>query len=337
MQFLKKVMILFLSFLITAVIVLYFYVYVNGPTVKAKSAILIDASTGKVVYKKNEDTPFPTANVSKLMTEYIVLEQIHNGVIRWEDHVKINNQIFQVEGNNIDIANREQVTIRDLFHAIVLTGDNRAALALAEHISKNEQGFKELMNEKAKQLGLSRKTYFANATGMTNTQDQNSQITALDASKLARHLINDYPVILEISRLTSYQFTFKETHIFNTNKMLYSLDKNVKLKGADGLQTSFSNTTGYSFVGTAKQGNKRLISVVLETNGENASFIESKKLFNYGFDPTHFPSLQSLKDYVTSWVSSLSFKNLFVQTITIFLIIVISMVVYIRKKDSEDF
>ncbi|MDZ5610839.1 D-alanyl-D-alanine carboxypeptidase, partial [Bacillus pseudomycoides] len=86
----------------------------------------------------------------------------------------------------------------------------------------------------------------------------------LDASKLVQHLITDYPIILEIAQLTSYQFTFKDIHVFNTNKMLYSLNSNVKFKGFDCLQTSFSNTTGYGFYGTAKQGNKRFISIEME-------------------------------------------------------------------------
>ncbi|MDR4442412.1 serine hydrolase, partial [Bacillus cereus] len=118
-------------------------------------------------------------------------------------------------GNNIDITLEDQITIRDLFHAMVLASDNSAAVFLAEHISKNEQDFTNLMNEKATQLGLSNKTYFANATGVINKQEE-SKITALDASKLAQHLITDYPMILEITQLTSYQFTFKDIHVFNT-------------------------------------------------------------------------------------------------------------------------
>jgi len=336
MQHFKNLMLLILSFLITAILVFYFYFYVNGPLIKAKSAILIDATSEEIVYKKNEDTPFSSASLSKMMTEYIVLEQIQKGKIKWDDRVKISNSSIQMEGNNIDITFEDQITIRDLFHAMVLASDNSAAVFLAEHISKSEQDFTNLMNEKATQLGLSNKTYFANATGIMNKQKE-SKITALDASKLAQHLITDYPMILEITQLTSYQFTFKDIHVFNTNKMLYSLDSKIKFKGIDGLQTSFSNPAGYSFASTAKQGNKRFISIVMEANGENSAFIETKKLFTYGSDPTHLPSLQSIKDYVISWISLLQFENLFLQTIIIFVIISISLFVHIRKKDSEDF
>ncbi|WJE50431.1 D-alanyl-D-alanine carboxypeptidase family protein [Bacillus cereus] len=336
MQQFKNLILLILSFLITAILVFYFYFYVNGPSIQAKSAILIDATSEEIVYKKNEDTPFPSASLSKMMTEYIVLEHIHNGTIQWDDHVKINKSAIQTEGDNIEITTKDNITVRDLFYAMVLASDNSAAVSLAEHISKSEQHFTNLMNEKATQLGLSNKTHFANASGIMNKQEE-SKITALDASKLAKHLTTDYPIILEIAQLTSYQFTFKDIHVFNTNKMLYSLDSNMKFKGVDGLQTSFSNTTGYSFAGTAKQGNKRFISIVMVANGENSAFIETKKLFTYGSEPTHLPSLQSVKDYIKSWISLLQFKNLFLQTITIFLVIAISLFVHTRKKDSKDF
>ncbi|MDH2888300.1 D-alanyl-D-alanine carboxypeptidase family protein [Bacillus cytotoxicus] len=336
MQFLKKAMLIFLSLLITIAIVLYFYIYVNGPAIQSQSAILIDANSGEIVYKKNETSPFPSGDLSKLMTEYILLERIHNGTLKWEDEVIIKDNSFHIGANDIGTTVKSDITIRDLFHAVALTGNNRAALALAEHISTNEENFIKLMNEKARQLGLSKDTYFINVTGVSNKQEQFSKITALDASKLARQLLYDYPMILKSSSMTSYQFIFKDIHVFNTNRMLYSLDKNVKLKSVDGLQTSFSPTTGYSFVGTAKEKDRRLISVVLGAKGENSSFIESKKLFNYGFHPTYFPSFQSFKDYISSWLSSLSFKNFFVQSITVLFIIMISMIIHVRKQDSEN-
>ncbi|WP_459503429.1 D-alanyl-D-alanine carboxypeptidase family protein [Bacillus sp. C1] len=336
MQHFKNLMLLILSFLITAILVFYFYFYVNGPSIQAESAILIDATSEEIVYKKNEDTSFSSASLSKMMTEYIVLEHIYNGTIKWDDRVKINKSAIQTEGNNINITTKDNITVRDLFHAMVLASDNSAAVSLAEHISKSEQKFTNVMNEKAAQLGLSNKTHFANATGIMNKYEKSS-ITALDASKLAQHLITDYPIILEIAQLTSYQFTLKDIHVFNTNKMLYSLDSNVEFKGVDGLQTSFSNTDGYSFAGTAKQGNKRFISIIMKANGENSTFIETKKLFTYGFEPNRLPSLQSVKDYVKSWISIFQFKNIFLQAITIFLVIALLLFVHKRKKDSEDF
>ncbi|PFW55273.1 D-alanyl-D-alanine carboxypeptidase [Bacillus cereus] len=337
MQFLKKITVLLLSFLITALIVLYFYLYVNGPVIQAKSAILIDASSGEVIYKKNEETLIQSATLSKLMTEYIVLEQLNDGKIQLNESVKISNEVFQAETSPIQVTSKDKTTVRDLLHALLLTGNNRSALALAEHISGNEDSFTTLMNEKAKQLQLSQSSPFLNSTGVNNDTNKQPSTTALDVAKLATQLVKDFPDVLNITKLTSYQFSFKDFQVFNTNKMIYSLNKDIKLQGVDGLQTSFSTNGIYSFVSTAKLGNTRLISVILEADEENSTFIETKKLLQYGFDPSSYSALQAFKDTLTSWSILLQFKNLIIQTMMIFFIITILMFLHIRQKKSEDF
>ncbi|WHY31538.1 D-alanyl-D-alanine carboxypeptidase family protein [Bacillus wiedmannii] len=337
MQFLKKFTILFLSFVITALIVLYFYLYVNGPIIQAKSAILIDANSGEVIYKKNEETPIQSATLSKLMTEYITLEQLNEGKIQLDALVKISNEVFRAETSPIQVTSKDKTTVRDLLHALFLTGNNRSALALAEHIAGNEDNFTLLMNEKATQLKLSQPSPFLNATGINNDTNKQSTTTAIDVAKLATQLVTDFPDVLNITKLTSYQFTFKDSKVFNTNKMIYSLNKNIKLQGVDGLQTSFSTNGNYSFVSTAKRGDTRLISVILEADDENSTFIETKKLLQYGFDPSSYSASQAFKDAVTSWTVLLQFKNLIIQTLLIFFIITILMFLHIRQKKSEDF
>ncbi|CAM4183546.1 D-alanyl-D-alanine carboxypeptidase family protein [Bacillus albus] len=337
MQFLKKFTILLLSFVITALIVLYFYLYVNGPIIQAKSAILIDANSGEVVYKKNEDISIQSATLSKLMTEYIAMEQLHEGKIQLDELVKISNEVFRAETRPIQVTSKDKTTVRDLLHALFLTGNNRSALALAEHIAGNEDNFTLLMNEKAKQLKLSQPSPFLNATGMNNDTNKQTNTTAIDVAKLATQLVKDFPDVLNITKLTSYQFTFKDSKVFNTNKMIYSLNKNINLQGVDGLQTSFSTNGNYSFVSTAHRGDTRLISVILDSNEENSTFIETKKLLQYGFDPSSYSALQAFKDAVTSWTVLLQFKNLIIQTLLIFFIITILMFLHIRQKKSEDF
>ncbi|EJS69017.1 D-alanyl-D-alanine carboxypeptidase [Bacillus cereus] len=337
MQFLKKITVLLLSFLITALIVLYSYLYVNGPIIQAKSAILIDTNSGEVIYKKNEDTPIQSATLSKLMTEYIVLEQLNDGKIQLDESVKISNEVFRVETSPIQVTSKDKTTVRDLLHTLLLTGNNRSALALAEHVAGNEDSFTMLMNEKAKQLQLSHPSPFINSTGVDNNTNKQSTTTAEDAAKLATQLVKDFPDVLNITKQTSYQFTFKDFQVFNTNKMIYSLNENIKLDGVDGLQTSFPTNGNYSFVGTAKLGDTRLISVILEADEENSAFIETKKLLQYGFDPSSYSALQAFKDALTSWTILLQFKNLIIQTMMIFFIITILMFLHIRQKKSEDF
>ena len=337
MQFLKNFAIVLLSFFISALIVLYFYLYVNGPIIQAKSAILINANSGEIVYKKNEETPVQSAALSKLMTEYIVLEQLNDRKIQLDDLVQISNEVFRVETSPIQVTSNDKTTVRDLLHALLLAGNNRSALALAEHIAGNEDNFTVLMNKKAKELKLLQPSPFLNSTGINNNTNKQSTTTAIDAAKLAARLVKDFPDVLNITKLTSYQFTFKDSQVFNTNKMIYSLNENIKLQGVDGLQTSFSTNGNYSFVSTAKLGDTRLISVILDADEENISFIETKKLLQYGFDPSSYSALQAFKDALTSWTILLQFKNLIIQTIMIFLIITTLMFLHIRQKKSEDF
>ncbi|HDR7601207.1 TPA: D-alanyl-D-alanine carboxypeptidase, partial [Bacillus mycoides] len=316
---------------------LYFYLYVNGPIIQAKSAILIDTNSGEIVYKKNEETPIQSATLSKLMTEYIALEQLNEGKIQLDELVKISNEVFRAETSPIQVTSKDKTTVRDLLHALFLTGNNRSALALAEHIAGNEDNFTLLMNDKAKQLKLSQPSPFLNATGINNDTNKQSTTTSIDVAKLATQLVKDFPDVLNVTKLTSYQFTFKDSKVFNTNKMIYSLNKNIKLQGVDGLQTSFSTNGNYSFVSTATRGDTRLISVILDAGDENSTFIETKKLLQYGFDPSSYSALQAFKDAVTSWTILFQFKNLIIQMIMIFFIITILMFLYIRQKKAEDF
>lgn len=271
------------------------------------------------------------------MTEYIAMEQLNEGKIQLDELVKISNEVFRAEKSPIQVTSKDQTTVRDLLHALFLTGNNRSALALAEHIAGNEGNFTLLMNEKATQLKLSQPSPFLNATGMNNDTNKQSTTTAIDVAKLATQLVTDFPDVLNITKLTSYQFTFKDSKVFNTNKMIYSLNKNIKLQGVDGLQTSFSTNGNYSFVSTAHRGDTRLISVILDSSEENSTFIETKKLLQYGFDPSSYSALQAFKDAVTSWTVLLQFKNLIIQTLLIFFIITFLMFLHIRQKKSEDF
>ena len=115
---------------------------------------------------------------------------------------------------------------------------------------------------------------------MNNDTNKLSTTTAIEVAKLATELVTDFPDVLNVTKLTSYQFSFKDTKVFNTNKMIYSLNKNIKLQGVDGLQTSFSTNGNYSFVSTAKRGDTRLISVILDAENENSTFIETKSYFS---------------------------------------------------------
>ncbi|WP_226671175.1 D-alanyl-D-alanine carboxypeptidase family protein [Metabacillus litoralis] len=165
---------------------------------------------------------------------------------------------------------------------------NNAAVLLAEHISGSEVEFTNLMNEEAKRLGLSDDTVFLNATGLPNKNNQETTMTALDLANLSSQLLDGYPELLEITNLPSYQLTYNNISISNTNAMLYSKNPDMHFNGLDGLKTGYTSEAGYCFAGTAKQGKKRLISVVMGTATKDQRFKEIRKLLSYGFGNTSY-------------------------------------------------
>ncbi|MDH4421452.1 MULTISPECIES: D-alanyl-D-alanine carboxypeptidase family protein [Bacillus] len=277
----RNMLIVFVAIFVT----LYTYsTFTKEPVIDATAAILMDAQSGKVVYGKNENMPLAPASMSKMMTEYIVLEKIHNGTLKWSDPVRIGPNAVNSIGAKINVRVGNRLTVRDLFHAMVISSANNAAVALAEHISKSEENFTKLMNAKAKQLNLSNETHFVNATGLPNAQHQESKMTAFDVATLAQHLLQTYPEVLDITKLTNYTLSYNGATIMTTNKMLDTSNDELYFQGIDGLKTGFTDEAGYCFTGTAKQGENRLISVVMGTSEDTKRFIETKKLFSYGFN-----------------------------------------------------
>ncbi|ABS21806.1 D-alanyl-D-alanine carboxypeptidase family protein [Bacillus cytotoxicus] len=254
------------------------------PVVEAKAAIIIDASDGEVIYQNNENETFAPASMSKMMTAYLLLENIHKGKVHWEDQVKISAKSAQTEGAKIPLQMNDVVTVKDLFHALMIQSANNAAVALAEHMAKTEKNFVQIMNQKAKDLELSNKTKFANASGLQEPDGSETKMPAADVAKLAYHLIKEYPEILEVTHLRRSQLAFKNISVTSTNEMLNTANKNLHIEGMDGLKTGFTDSAGYCFTGTAKQGDKRIITVVMGTKSQTKRFTETHKLMSYGFE-----------------------------------------------------
>jgi D-alanyl-D-alanine carboxypeptidase len=265
------------------IILFYLEPYIKGPTIQAKAAILMDAESGAILYSKNENTSLAPASMSKMMTEYLVLEQIQQGKLKWGDLVSISKKAAHSEGTKIKIKTGDRLTVKDLFHAMVISSANNATVALAEHIAKSEDDFTKLMNEKAKQLNLSSNTHFVNATGLTNAQNEETTMTALDVATLAKHLLNTFPDVINVTTLTAYDIKSHGITLKTTNKMLDSSNQNLFFQGIDGLKTGFTDAAGYCFAGTAVQDGKRVISVVMGTDNDVERFKETKRLFSYGF------------------------------------------------------
>jgi len=287
---------------VSAICTVLFLKHITEPTIEAQAALLIDAKTGEVLFEKNADAPLPAASMSKMMTEYLVLEQLHEGKISWNDEVPVTDHAAGVEGARIDLRTGDRVTVRDLYTAMLIPSANNAAVALAEYIAGDEGHFADEMNQKGVELGLMG-SYFINATGLTEG-DQATQMTAKDLGKLATALLKDFPEVLKTTSLPEYTLKFSSERVLSTNHMLQ--DPQLATEGLDGLKTGFTNKAGYCFTGTASRDGRRLISVVMGAQDSDTRFIETQKLFAMGFDSVYLPSFRSIlvkaKEIKEQWV-----------------------------------
>jgi D-alanyl-D-alanine carboxypeptidase (penicillin-binding protein 5/6) len=293
-----------ISFLLIALVV--FASFVSGPAVQAKeleleakAAILVDAETGKVLYAKDPDTALPPASMTKMMTEYLVWEAIESGDIDWETTTQISDYPYSISADNtfsgVGLTQNKDYTVRQLYEAMAINSDNATTIALAELIAGSEGEFVKLMNKKGKEMGLP-DFEFVNASGLDNESlggnhpkgtdaDGINMMSARSSALLAYHLVKDYPEALEISSMT--EADFDDQKIRNWNYMLpheASYLKQFAYEGVDGLKTGFTDRAGFNFTGTAERDDKRLISVVMNTDSEEARFNETAKLFDYGFN-----------------------------------------------------
>lgn len=265
---------------------------------KAESAILVDGDTGKILYEKNPDQLQPVASMTKMMTEYLVLEGIKNGRISWNQKTSISDYVFKVSQNrnlsNVPLRKDQQYTVKELFEAAAIYSANGAAIALAELVGGSEGAFVEMMNKKANEIGL--KDYkFVNSTGLNNQElmgmhpsgtgsnDENF-LSAKATATLAYALLRDYPEVLETSRIDKKTFRPGTTDAINMDNWNWMLPTLVYgYEGVDGLKTGSSDTAGYSFTGTAKRNGLRLIVVVIKADSYETRFSQSRKLLDYGF------------------------------------------------------
>lgn len=237
----------------------------------AGAAILLDASSGQVLFEKNADSALPPASITKIMTLLVAFEAMENGKVKGSDIVTVSENAWRMSGSRMFLEVNQKVTIDDLITGISIVSANDACVALAEYLYGSENAFVRVMNQRAAELGLS-KTHFENATGLPVA---GHTMSARDIATLARYLINKFPRILEIE--STRELTFNNIRQFNRNPLLG------KFPGADGLKTGWTDEAGYCLVGTAKQEDTRLISVVLHTANENERLLATQEILNHGF------------------------------------------------------
>lgn len=269
--------------------------------IDAESAILMEATTGKVIFSKNSDIALPPASMSKMMTEYLVLEAIHYGKFDWDTVVTTSpfaHYIASLDGTSrVWLAQGEQRTVEELYTAMAVYSANDATVALAEQVAVTEQSFVQLMNEKAKELGMTN-SHFVNSTGLPNrllgehvhtgSETDENLMSARDTAILASSLVNDYPEVLKFSSIPEIAAGYFDIEMINWNMMIEGHRTGTPLgltyPGLDGLKTGYTDLAGNCFTGTAERNGMRLISVVMKSESQESRFIETKKLLNYGFD-----------------------------------------------------
>lgn len=297
-KFKKQSILSVLLIIITFIIIQPISAQAEGFDVEAESAILVDKETGTILFNKNSEVALPPASMTKMMTEYLVWEAIEAGDISWDTLTKISDYSYSISANTsfsgVGLYQDVDYTVQSLYEAMAINSDNATTVALAELIAGTEGEFVKRMNEKGEEMGLS-DFKFVNSTGLENTSlgenypegtdpDGTNLLSAKSAALLAYHLVNDFPESLEISNIPEIEFDGKT--IRNWNWMLpheASFLKPFFYEGVDGLKTGFTELAGYNFTGTAERGGHRLISVVMNTENEEARFEETAKLFDYGY------------------------------------------------------
>ena len=253
-----------------------FSIKVNALADNAKSAILIEASTGEIIYKNNENEKRSPASMTKMMSLIIIMEEIENGNLKWDEEIKVSKNAASMGGSQIYLEENEVMKVKDLIKGICMASANDAVVALAERISGSEENFVYKMNQKAKELEL-KNTKFLNATGLDIDGHYSS---AYDMALIAKELVKHGKILEFSSKYEDYlrENTNKKFWLVNTNKLLKSFE------GMDGLKTGYTKNALYCLTATAKKNNMRLISVIMGEETSNVRNQETTELLNYGFN-----------------------------------------------------
>lgn len=245
------------------------------PEMPAKSYILIDYDTGEILAEKNADQQIAPSSLTKMMTSYVLSDEVSKGNVSYEDVVTVSENAWAAKfpGSSLMyIEVGDQVSVRELKRGIVIASGNDACVAIAEHIAGTESGFAELMNYHAERLGMN-STFFVNSHGLTEPEQLT---TARDIAILSQALIRDFPDDYKVN--SEKEFLYNDIKQYNRNSLLWDRSLNV-----DGIKTGHTDAGGFALVASATKEKMRLISVVMGSKSKDSRKRENKQLLNYGF------------------------------------------------------
>ncbi|MBU8850849.1 D-alanyl-D-alanine carboxypeptidase [Priestia megaterium] len=257
----------------------------------ARSAILIERDTGKILYEKNSNQELPPASMTKIMTMILIMEALDKGKITLKDKVRASEYAASMGGSQIFLEPGEEMTVNDLLKGIAIGSGNDASMAMAEYLAGSEEKFVAKMNQKAKELGLTH-TKFQNPTGLPV---ENHYSTAHDMAMMGRELLKYEKIINYTSKYEAYlrTDTDKKFWLVNTNRLVKFYP------GVDGLKTGFTGQAKYCLTATAKKGNMRVLAVVFGASTPKDRNNQVTKMLDYAFSQYTTKPLYKKGDVIT--------------------------------------
>lgn len=260
----------------------------NSLNLESESAILIEQSTGQILYSHNIHEQLRPASVTKLMSILLIMEQIENGNLSMNDMISCSENASSMGGSQIWLDPRETLSVSDMLKAICVVSANDCVVAMAEHIAGSESAFVDMMNSKAKQLGMN-DTTFKNCHGI----DEDGHVTsANDISIMSKELLNKYPEITQYTTIWMDSLREGKSELVNTNKLIRNY------KGATGLKTGSTSLALYNLSASATRNNLSLIAVIMKAPSTKVRFSEAEKLLNYGFNNFSYKQFAKKGDIV---------------------------------------
>lgn len=250
--------------------------------ISAGAAVLIEGSTGEIIFEKNKDTELVPASITKIMTLTLIFEAIDQGKISLEDEVMVSEYAASMGGSQVFLEPQETQTVNTMIKCISIASANDAAVAMAEKIAGSEQNFVKMMNQKAKELGM-KHTWFKNCTGLDDDIKSEHFSSAYDVALMSRELITKHPEISNYSTVWMDKITHKtkkgetEFGLTNTNKLVRFYD------GITGLKTGSTSKAKYCLSATARRNDTDLIAVIMAAPDHKKRFSEAQSLLDYGF------------------------------------------------------
>lgn len=257
----------------------------------ARSGVLMEANSGKIIFQKEMDKEVAIASMTKMVSQILILDAIREGKINWDDVVSVSQNAADMGGSQIYLSVGEKISIRDLFKGISMASANDATVQMAEVLAGTESSFVNMMNKKVQEIGL-KHTQFKNCTGL---DEEGHYSSAYDMAMIARELIVNYPEILEFSSVYEdylREDTKNKFWLVNTNKLVRFYD------GADGLKTGHTDAAKYCLAATAKKNDLRFIAIVLGEEDSKTRNQEVMELLDYGFNNYRMNLLKSKDEVV---------------------------------------